>query len=192
MPYRGNFFAKGSYYHVFNRGVNHQDIFYSQENYKYCLRLLKKYSGRYFISIIAYCLMPNHYHFLIRQNTNIPISTFIKILFNSYVQALNKQIGRSGPLFEGRYKHVLVDKHEYLVHLVRYIHLNPVEAGFVNNADDYQFSNYLEWIGVRTGTIIDRDFIRQYFPDLADYVRFVVDYQNEKEMMKKLEKYLFD
>ncbi len=92
MALRGNVFAQGHYYHIFNRGVNHQNIFYSDENYKYCLRLIKKYIKKYFMTIIAYCLMPNHYHFVIRQDSDIPISKFINTLFNAYVQALNKKI----------------------------------------------------------------------------------------------------
>lgn len=192
MPYRKNVFAKGCYYHAFNRGLNHQNIFFSDENYIYCLRLMKKYMSKYFVTIIAYCLMPNHYHFLLRQDSDIPISRFINTLFNAYVQALNKQRGRSGPLFEGRFKHVLVDRDEYLVHLIRYIHYNPVEAEIVMWPGDYVYSNYLEWIGKRDGEIVDRDLIRCYFPDASDYIKFVSEYHLEKEMMEKLEKYLLD
>ncbi len=191
MPNRTDAFVNGHYYHIFNRGVNRQSIFYSDEHYRYCLRLIKKYATKYAVTIIAYCLMPNHYHFLIRQDSDTAISKFINALFNAYVQALNKQIGRSGTLFEGRFKHVDVDRDEYLVHLVRYIHLNPVKAGLVVKPEKYLFSNYLEWIEQRNGKLVDRDFIKCYFPDAKDYFNFVSEYQHEQEIIK-LEKYMFD
>lgn len=68
MPYRFKNILKGQYYHLFNRGVNKQKIFFTEDNYTYCLRLIKKNSYKYQIKIIAYCLMPNHYHLLVRQD----------------------------------------------------------------------------------------------------------------------------
>ena len=192
MPYRKNEFVKGHYYHIFNRGINHQNIFFSEENNKFCLRLIKKYSKKYSVTVIAYCLMPNHYHFLLRQDDDFQISQFMRTLFNSYVQAVNKMIGRSGSLFEGRFKHVLVDNHEYLVHLIRYIHFNPVEARIITEPVKYIFSNYLEWIGERNGTIVDREFITDSFPDTSDYKKFATEYQIEKQLMEKLSQYFLD
>jgi putative transposase len=75
--------------------------------------------------------MPSHYHFLLRPEEDGLLSRFIQRLFNSYTQAFNKQQGRSGTLFEGRAKSVRVDTDEYVLHLCRYIHLNPVRAGLV-------------------------------------------------------------
>ena len=147
MPLRQNIFAPSNYYHIFNRGINRQKIFLSKENYLYCVRLLKKHSESYLITVIAYCLMPNHYHLLLRQESDISISKYVNVVFSAYVQALNKRLGRKGPLFESRFKHVHVDKDEYILHLCRYIHLNPVKAGLVNNPRKWFFSNYLEWIG---------------------------------------------
>ncbi len=82
----------------------------------------------YGVGILAYCLMPNHYHLLLRQETDRPFSDWIQQVFNGYVQAVNKELGRAGTLFQGRAKHVLVETNEQLVHVVRYIHLNPVKA----------------------------------------------------------------
>ena len=95
-------------------------------------------------------------------------------------------------MFEGRFRHVHVDREEYLIHLVRYIHLNPVKAGIVDKPEDYMFSNYLEWIGKRGGEIVDRNFIKCYFNDSTEYEKFVCEYQYNKEMEEKLDKYLFD
>jgi putative transposase len=131
MPFRQNIFEQGQYYHIFNRGVNRQKIFFTKENYLYFLKLLNKHRISSHATVIAYCLMPNHYHLLLRQDSDINLSRFMKAVLSAYVQALNKYLERKGPLFEGRFKHVHVDNDEYVLHLCRYIHLNPVIAGYV-------------------------------------------------------------
>ena len=117
--------------------------------------------------------MPNHYHFVLRQDGETPISVFIQRLFQTYTQAFNKQQGRKGPLFEGRFRHVHVDRDEYVIHLCRYVHLNPVTAGLVSDPAEWPYSNYLEWIEARSGTLIDHAFVRQFFPMPDAYVAFV-------------------
>lgn len=191
MPYRRNVFAPDQIYHVYNRGVNGMDIFARPENYRYLLRKVKRLLAELPIALLAYCLMPNHYHFVLRQESEVPISTFMQRLFQSYTQAFNKQQGRRGPLCEGRFRHVHVDRDEYLVYLCRYVHLNPVEAGLVAQPSDWPYSNYLEWIEARAGTLVDRAFVRQYFSTPADYVAFVEDaIPPEKE--RGLRPYLLD
>lgn len=191
MPYRRNVFAPDQIYHVYNRGVNGMDIFAQPENYRYLLRKVKRLLAELPIALLAYCLMPNHYHFVLRQESEVPISTFMQRLFQSYTQAFNKQQGRRGPLCEGRFRHVHVDRDEYLVYLCRYVHLNPVEAGLVAQPSDWLYSNYLEWIEARAGTLVDRAFVRQYFSTPADYVAFVEDaIPPEKE--RGLRPYLLD
>jgi REP element-mobilizing transposase RayT len=159
MPYRGDVFARNHYYHIYNRGVGQGRLFFNPGNYEYCLRLTKRYYRRYGVTVIAYCLMPNHYHFLLRQETDQPLSKFVNVLFNAYVQAVNRQQDRRGTLFEGRFRHVWVDREEYLVHLCRYIHLNPVKAKLVSHPEDWLYSNYLEWTGQRAGILKDETFI---------------------------------
>ncbi len=124
--------------------------------------------------MIAYCLMPNHYHFLLRPEEDGALSRFIQRLFNSYTQAFNKQQGRSGTLFEGRAKSILVDTDEYVLHLCRYTHLNPIKAGLVVYPGEWPYSNYLEWVEQRDGTLVDRVFVRGYFPTATDYEAFVM------------------
>lgn len=104
-----------------------------------------KYSRTYQVDIVAFCLMPNHYHFLIHQVDKVPVSRFINVLFNSYVQALNKQQGRKGILFESRFKHVLIDDLTTITNLMKYIHLNPVTSHFVNKPQDWNHSDYTHW-----------------------------------------------
>ncbi len=89
----------GYYYHVYNRGCNRQPIFANAGNYLFLLRRAKSFLVDYPLSVIAYCLMPNHYHFLLRPEEDGALSRFIQRLFNSYTQAFNKQQGRSGTLF---------------------------------------------------------------------------------------------
>ena len=173
MPRRGDVFAKGSYYHIYNRGVGRGLLFFDPGNYEYCLRLVKRYAARYDVAVIAYSLMPNHYHFVLGQVTDLPLSKFVGVLFNTYAQALNRQRQRSGTLFEGRYRHARVDSDEYAMHLCRYIHLNPVEAGIVPHPEDWPYSNYLEWIGRRPGTLKDDTFIRKFWDMPEQYEQFV-------------------
>ena len=144
------------------------------------------------MAVIAYCLMPNHYHFLLRQETEILLSKFMQVLFNAYVQALNVQQGRTGTLFEGRFKHKCVDEWEYLMILCRYIHRNPVEGGLVAKPEDWQYSNYREWVGLRNGTLVDRDFVKDHFSSTEEYAKFVNDFEDEKKSYGKIRKYMFD
>ena len=181
----------GNYYHVFNRGCNRERIFANRDNYVFLLQRVKSFLTDASLSVIAYCLMPNHYHFLLCPSEDDTLSPFIQRLFNSYTQAFNRQQGRSGTLFEGRAKKVLVDTDEYVVHLCRYIHLNPVRAGLVKHPADWPFSNYLEWVGQRSGTLIDRAFVEQYFPTAADYEKFVLS-EMEPSLEDKLRAYYLD
>jgi putative transposase len=192
MPYRGDAFVQGQYYHIYNRGAGKAQIFFNDGNYQYLLRLVKEYYQQHGATVIAYCLMPNHYHFLLRQESGEPLSKFMQVLFNSYVQALNLQQGRTGTLFEGRFKHKCVDKWEYLLILCRYIHRNPVKAGLVVRPVDWAYSNYREWIGVRDGVLIDKVFVREHFSSPDEYVKFVYDVEDEKKSYGKISKYLFD
>lgn len=192
MPYRNSEFTKGQYYHIYNRGAGKSKIFFNQGNYQYLIKLIQKYIEKYGISIIAYCLMPNHYHFLILQLTDSPISKFINVLFNAYVQALNLQQNRTGTLFEGRFKHIRIDGWNYLSHLCRYIHRNPVKAGLVNHPEEWEYSNYREFVEMRSSDLKDVEFIKTYFPNPDEYRNFVNDVQDEEKNLSKIEKYIWD
>ncbi len=192
MPYRRDVFAPGHYYHIYNRGAGREPLFFSQRNYEFCLHLIKRYQEQYEACVIAYCLMPNHYHLLLRQESEQPLSKFVSTLFNAYVQAVNREQNRKGTLFEGRFRHVWVDREEYLIHLCRYIHLNPVKANLASRPEDWTYSNYLEWIGQRAGTLVDRAFVHALFPSPEEYRRFVMDYWGETLKQREFEKYLLD
>lgn len=83
MPYRGDTFTQGQYYHIYNRGAGKAKIFFNDGNYQYLLRLVKEYYQKHGATVIAYCLMPNHYHFLLRQEADKPLSKFMQVLFNA-------------------------------------------------------------------------------------------------------------
>ncbi len=112
-------------------------------------------------------------------------------LFNSYAQAFNLQQRRSGTLFEGRAKSKMIFEDDYLFHIIRYIHLNPVRAGLVNRPEDWDFSNYREFIGLRKGSLFDAEFLEMQFGSPQEYRAFV-EAEIPAEMEKRLEKYYFD
>jgi putative transposase len=176
MPYRKVQFAQGQFYHVYNRGVGRQPIFREEENYSFLLRRVKQYASGLHIAVIAYCLMPNHYHFLLRQDGLEPAGQLPQRVFNSYTKAFNRRYDRTGTLFEGPYKAIHVDQDSYLLHLCRYIHGNPVKHGFVSDLERWPYSNYLEWIGARNGKLVDLGFAREHFPTADSYRQFVLDY----------------
>ncbi len=180
------------YYHVYNRGCNRQPIFVEADNYVYLLRKVKEYLPLYDLTIVAYCLMPNHYHLLVHVRHEDVLAPFLQRLFSAYVQAFNKQQERSGTLFEGRAKGVLVASDAYVLELCRYIHLNPVKAGLVRDPADWAYSNYLDYIGLRTGAIRDDEFMRMYFTSPADYAEFVTGSRHGVPDPVELEPYLLD
>jgi putative transposase len=193
MPYRRIQFAPGHYYHIYNRGSRRQPIFRNADNYVFVLRHVKKSVEEFRVSVLAYCLMPNHYHFLMRQDGADAAGLLPQRVFNSYMKAFNKRYGRSSTLFEGRYKAIHVDKECYLIHLCRYIHANPVKDGLVSYLEEWPYSNYHEWIEARNGTLVDRDFVREHFGVAQSYRRFVLDYLAGLDKLPEgIEEYLLE
>ena len=186
MPYRAVEFRAGEYYHIYNRGNNYQPIFFEHENYLYFLRQLRKYLVSDGVEIIAYCLMPNHYHLLMHLKTD-DLSGLMQPFALSYTKAINKRYERVGSLFQGRFKAIHVDRNEYLMHLSRYIHLNPVEAGLVRRPEDWEFSSYPEFIGLRNGTLPKPDVVLAQFPSPDAYRLFVEAYtERDKKVIEHL------
>ncbi|MEA5533661.1 REP-associated tyrosine transposase [Crocosphaera sp. XPORK-15E] len=152
MPYRETIFQAGQYYHIYNRGNNRQNIFFERENYLFFLRSLRRYLLAETLDIIAYCLMPNHYHLLVCLKT-ADLSAAMQAFSLSYTKAMNRRYDRVGSLFQGRFQAILVDRTEYLLNLSRYIHWNPVKAGLVKQPQDWEFSSFHEYVGLRGGTL---------------------------------------
>lgn len=186
MPYRKEKFYNGAYYHLFNRGVNKETIFFERENYLFFLRQMRKYLTNELLIIIAYCLMPNHYHLLVHLKTD-QLATVMQRFALSYSKAINKRFNRVGSLFQGPFKAVLIENNQHLLHLSRYIHFNPVDAGLVSKPEAWEFSSYRDYIGLRKGTIIEHEIVLSQFASPQDYHKFVQDYQEENlELIRHL------
>ena len=159
------------YFHVYNRGVNGQSIFTSDDNYSFLLRRMNEYQSQFPITVVAYCLMPTHYHFLIEANNRVQASQFIQKLFNSYSQAFNKQQNRNGTLFESRAKFKSIATDEHALQLCSYIHLNPVKAGLARKPEEWKYSNYVEWIDLKTDG--QQNVVLRFFENPKEYEEYV-------------------
>jgi len=166
-------YTPDEYYHIYNRGVNRQAIFFVDHNWTFLLRRLRKHFLPDLVEIIAYCLMPNHYHLMVLVKSDDFSHKVMQPFGTSYTKAINKEQGRVGALFQGRFKGKHIAKDNYLLHLSRYIHRNPVEAGLVSKLMDWEFSSYRDYIGQRTGTLPKPSIILEQFTSVEDYAAFV-------------------
>lgn len=191
MARRKTIFLPNNYYHIYNRGVHQTNIFRNDRDYVFLLKLVKEQAKKCDITIIAYCLMDNHYHFILRQNGDIEISQFMQAIFNVYTKAFNDKYKQSGTLFEGPFKSIHVERNEYLLHLCRYIHRNPLEASMVVKPEQWHYSNYAEFVGKRKGSLVDNDFVKINFGTPEIYEDFVMNYIPPEKTQKELRHYLF-
>ncbi len=207
MPRRGTPFVPNQYYHFYNRGNNRQAIFFERDNYLYFLRGVKKYLREH-VEIMAYCLMPTHYHILahVRQASESQTSEVLKTsevstskvsramqkFGISYTKAVNKRFSRVGALFQGQFQGKLVENYEHLLNLCVYIHANPVKDGLVALPDDWDYSNYLEWMNLREGTLVNREFIKDNFGTPEEYKQMVIAYIKTRDLPEDVLKYLQD
>jgi REP element-mobilizing transposase RayT len=152
------------YYHVYNRSNNKELLFRNRDNYIHFLSNYRKYLEEY-LDTLAYCLMPNHFHFLIYVKSK-EIETLKKkfgILLSSYTKAINKAFSRSGSLFQQHSKSKLLSDENNLLTVIAYIHQNPLRKNLVKNIENWEFSSYLDYIGIRNGTLVNKSFVRKKF-----------------------------
>ena len=183
-------YAQGWYYHIYNRGAHRESIFRKADDYTSLLLQVKDYAPKLQLAMVAYCLMPNHYHFLVRQDGPNQAGLLPQKVFNRYSKAFNNRYDHAGTLFEGPYKANRIETDTHLLHLCRYIHANPVKDGIALAPELWLYSNYLEWIGERKGTLVDRQFITDHFPDPQRYVEFVQGYLTTRKSNDEVERYL--
>ncbi len=163
-------------YHVTARGIEKKTIFTNVSERQKFLYYLRENIKRYQVVLYAYVLMDNHYHLLVE--TMLPnLNRFMHDVNTAYSVFHNRRIGRVGPLFQGRYKAIIVDKEPYLLELSRYIHLNPVRAGYLQRAENYRWSSYRVYLGLIKEQWVNCDWIKERFGDRphARYRSFVTD-----------------
>jgi REP element-mobilizing transposase RayT len=194
MPYRDPIFYTGGYYHVYSRGSEKRVIFLDKADKGRFLDRLEEYKNLHNVKIIAYCLMPNHYHLLIQQNSDEAISKFISRLNLAYAMYFNKRYERVGPLFQGRFKAKHVETDEYLLHLSRYIHLNPLSHLGERGLRNYHWSSLKDYLGDSKEGFVEIECIAGYFNSKnwkADYKKFIKAEADEK-MKQELEEMMFE
>jgi len=196
---------KNGFYHIYNRGVEKRVIFEDEQDYKVFLNYLKEYlsppikmEGRlktftlkgttfqgiphhpknYFLKIelLAYCLMPNHFHLLIKQIEKGSMKDFMRSVATRYSMYFNKRYSRVGTLFQGIYKAVMIGDDNYLLHLSRYIHLNPSE--YTNDLPS-AYSSYADYLGIRKTSWISTGEILSFFDKAkADFFKRTNSYKD--------------
>ncbi|NDK10418.1 hypothetical protein GW846_06620 [Candidatus Gracilibacteria bacterium] len=205
-------YIKDGIYHVYNRGVEERVVFLDEQDYKVFLYYLKSYlsppeliknlpnlptglkrnipkiSLYKEIKLFCYCLMPNHFHLMIKQLTDRAIVEFMRRLTNAYTRYFNEKYKRVGGLFQGTYKAVLVKKEDYFLHLSRYIHINILKLS--QNCKDkfkklreYPYSSYQDYLGKKNTCWIYKDEMVEYFKDKKSYQDFVEDYAVDSEQI---------
>ncbi|MCL5407494.1 MAG: transposase [Patescibacteria group bacterium] len=218
MQSRKDPLVNDQYYHIFSRSIAQFKIFNNNEDYLRMLDILDLYRYIDFIykysnfneltdanqqaiianlrkdndvlvEIIAYCLMPTHLHLLLKQITDKGIAKYMSKLLNSYARYFNIKHKRVGPLWTGRFKSIVVSSDEQLLHLTRYIHLNPTSAGLVDKLNSWEFSSYYEYIDsdIKKEKICSFSDILTLSP--KEYKKFVESrksYQKELSLIKNV------
>lgn len=221
-------FASGEYYHIYNRGVNKQNIFYDEKDFVRFLIEMKEFNSTkaigglyrkylrdkkekdnpnrgttsnlevveveplfglsFLVEIICYCLNPNHYHFILKQVAENGISKFMHKLGTGYPAYFNQKYSHSGHLFQGHFRPVHIDTNEYLLWLSGYINGN-VEIHKIAKAENYKWSSYQDYLGLRDGTLCNEKIILSQFKSIEkykEYVKMVIkESGGRKEEMKR-------
>ena len=206
-------FAAGTIQHIYNRGVGKMDIFQAESDFVNFIKRLNLALGstrmvqvsqgssllriiplpKEAFTILCYCLMPNHFHFIIRQNTDIPIGKLISKISTSYSMYFNKKYNHVGGIFQDQYKAIVIDSDSYLLWLSGYIHNNPKTAGIVSDLKDYPWSSYLDYTGKRKGILCNQSLILGMMANnRARYTKFVDESYLTIQKRKDIEHLLLD
>ncbi len=172
MPRKPRCHVSGAFYHVTTRGNHQQDIFHNESYYLHLLSLLERNAAKHLVNIHAYALMTNHIHLVVQVGEQ-PLGDFMQSVLQSYTQYVNTRNQQTGHLFQGRYHATLIDNDEYLLAVVRYIHLNPVTAGLVNDPIEYRWSSHRHYLsGTGEGQVATnfvKDMMEQSGTEIGDY-----------------------
>lgn len=189
-----------SYYHVYARGVNKEAIFLDDRDKNYFISLIDRYLsskqqenyGRLYpnysnqIELLVYCLMDNHFHMLIYQNETANMSKFMSSLMTSYSRYFNLRHKRTGALFETRFRASRISSQDYLLHISRYIHLNPLR--WVT----YEHSSIRHYLHGERSEWLSTTKIKDLFSGTAEYMKFLSDYEDHKRLLESLKAELAD
>lgn len=198
-------------YHVFNKSISGYKIFNNLHEYKRMIHLMHYYQheGHHFkfsyvmktgkhdtslfvgkkklVEIVAYCLMPTHVHFILMPDKENGITRFMNVVLNSYTRYFNIKHRRKGPLWQSRSKKILIETDEQLIHLTRYIHLNPVTAYLVDTPEAWEASSYREYLSQNGNRICAYDELFQVNPRAyKEFVDDTISYQRERTRIKKV------
>jgi len=183
-------------YHVISRGIRKDNIYYENKDKDKFLYKLKETKEKYNLKIFSYCLMENHYHLLIRTPKS-NLTKAMHYLNASYTNWFKSKHEIVGPIFQGRYKSILVEDESYLLTLSSYIHLNPLRAGMVEYLKDYKYNSYNEYINKTENNLVDKNLLLSKFEDIERFKKFIYEWyehnkdwqnddDNEKELREKI------
>lgn len=213
MAYRVTPLVNNEFYHIINRGVEKRRIFLTSNDYQRFLKILDYYQydgpkprfshfnrfnelkydqNKKLVEIICYCLMPNHFHLLIKQLQDGGISEFMRKVSDSFTRYFNVKQDRKGPLFEGAFKSVRIESDEQFIHVSRYIHLNPLVSFLVKDIDNYIWSSYPDFVGKRGDKLCQTDPVLSFFKSQEDYQQFVLDQEDYGKSLEFVKHHLQD
>lgn len=193
MPRKARGINKSGFFHIMTQGINKEYIFNNNYQKQEYINLMKKYKEKQEIKIIAYCIMDNHAHILMHSHDINEISQYMKKLNGAYGLYYNKTNERVGFVYRNRYQSQFITDIDYLKKCIKYIHMNPVKANIVNDASQYRYSSYHQYIKNSNSKIIDIDLIKtifksehylQKFLKLKDEEIEIMDVDREEENFK--------
>lgn len=214
MSLRKDILENGEIYHIFNRSIQKIPLFSGQrecdlflESAKFYLQpnppvrfsLYRQNRERYkinlqdrLVTIITYNLMPNHFHFALRQERELGIQKFIQKVSNSFAHYFNLKYHNHGPLFETNYKARYVETDQQLAYLSSYIHLNPVTAHLVENPEDWEYSSYGLYLRKEKSEMVDPSLVLNQFGSVEKYQEFVMSHKKNKKELEKINDLLIE
>lgn len=194
MPRFPRSYIKTSFFHVITQGINKQYIFDQSEDIKYYIKIMYELLKEHNIKIIAYCIMNNHVHILIKTEIVKELSKYMQCLNTRYAKYYNKKYNRVGYVFRDRYKSEGIYSEEHLYNCIQYIYNNPVKAGICLKAEEYPYSNYKKITGNTTDDYsfidIEKDTEKMCKEALEEFLQNnninLLELKNDKTKLKKL------
>jgi REP element-mobilizing transposase RayT len=170
-----------NFYHVYNRATERRTMFYSDKDYEYFIKKALFFKEKTNIKILAYCVLPNHWHFLLKETKKSTskvnfsgASKFISLLSNSYTKYFNLNKNHSGRILQGPFKSKLVRDDNYLHNLIAYINLNHLKHKITKNIDDWSYTSHHDYLYQAKFNLIDKDYLidfKGYKYSVDDYIK---------------------